>query len=237
MTRRILLADLGTLSIGALVLTMAATMDGGAPVPTPPPNGGRVARVDLGFVSAYVVVRDGAAALVDTGVPGSLDGIEAVVRNLGVSWSQVGDVVLTHQHMDHVGSLDDVLGRATEARVSAGRLDVPAIASSRPITALDDGDTVFGLQAIHTPGHTPGHISLLDPVAGLLIAGDALVGAEGGGVGGVGGPNPHYTPDMATAHESVRKLGTLVFDTVVFGHGEPVSGEASRHVAEQGRSL
>lgn len=234
MTRRILLADLGTLSIGALVLTMAATMDGGTPVPTPPAaGGGRVARVDLGFVSAYVVVRDGAAALVDTGVPGSLDGIEAVVRNLGVQWSQVGDVVLTHQHRDHVGSLDDVLGRATDARVSAGRLDVPAIASSRPITALDDGDTVFGLQAIHTPGHTPGHISLLDPVAGLLIAGDALAGADGG----VGGPDPQYTPDMATAHESVRKLGTLVFDTVVFGHGEPVSGEASRHVAELGRSL
>ncbi len=97
---------------------------------------------------------------------------------------------------------------------------------------MADGDSVFGLDVIATPGHTPGHICLLD-TSGVLVAGDALTG----GNGGVDGPNPQFTPDMETATQSVVKLAGLEFDVVYFGHGEPVTAGADQAVAELAESL
>jgi glyoxylase-like metal-dependent hydrolase (beta-lactamase superfamily II) len=184
-------------------------------------------RVSLGFVSAYVLARDGEVVVVDTGVEGSADDIEAALSAAGVGWGDVAHVVLTHQHPDHVGSLGEVLARAADAEVYAGEADVAAIDSPRPITAVADGAEVAGLQVVATPGHTAGHISVLDPAADLLVAGDALNGEDGKVVG----PNPQFTADLPTAHESVRKLAQLAFGAVVFGHGEPVTAEAAAQVA------
>ena len=78
-------------------------------------------------------------------------------------------------------------------------------------------------------------ISVLDPVARFLIAGDALNGEPDGG--GVLGPNPAFTADMSTAIESARKLGMLDFDDAYFGHGEPLLGDASAAVATLAASL
>jgi glyoxylase-like metal-dependent hydrolase (beta-lactamase superfamily II) len=86
---------------------------------------------------------------------------------------------------------------------------------------------VFGLEIIATPGHTPGHICVLDPIGGLLVAGDAL----NGNAGGVVGPNPQFSADMSMANESVKKLAAFTFDTILFGHGEPVIGGADDQVA------
>ena len=183
-------------------------------------------RVNLGFVSAYVLVRDGGTAIVDTGVEGSADAIGEVLTTADRDWSDVAHVLLTHRHGDHVGSLDAVLERAGEAQVYAGEQDIEAIASSRPITAVGDGEEVFGLQVVATPGHTPGHVSFLLP-GRLLLAGDALNGEDGGVVG----PNPQFTADMQEAMRSVGTLAELDFDTVVFGHGDPVEGDAAAQVA------
>jgi glyoxylase-like metal-dependent hydrolase (beta-lactamase superfamily II) len=79
---------------------------------------------------------------------------------------------------------------------------------------------VFGLQVVATPGHTPGHISVFDPGAKVLVTGDAINGTAEG----VSGPNPQYTADMATAKASVKKLAGLSFDAILFGHGDPVEG-------------
>ena len=184
-------------------------------------------RVNLGNVSAYILVRNGEAAVVDTGNRGSGDDIEAALVTAGIDWNAVGHVILTHHHGDHQGSLPDVLARAPEAAAYAGAADIPAIDSPRPLIAVGDGDHVFDLEIIETPGHTPGHISVLDTVGGLLVAGDALNGAGGGVIGA----NPRYTPDMDTAAQSIARLAERAFETVVFGHGDPVIGGASPQVA------
>ncbi len=185
-------------------------------------------RVHLGFVSAYVLARRGEATIVDTGVPGSESDIEASLGVLDLTWNDVSHVVVTHLHNDHQGSLPAVLELAPEATGYAGAADIPEIVSPRPLTAVDDNDTVFDLRIIATPGHTPGHISVLDEVGGLLVAGDALNGADGGVIGA----NPDFTTDMAVAEASVAKLAGFDYDTVVFGHGEPVIGGASALVAD-----
>jgi glyoxylase-like metal-dependent hydrolase (beta-lactamase superfamily II) len=184
-------------------------------------------RVDLGFVSAYVLVRGGEAAVVDTGVPGSDDDIAAALERLGLDWGAVGHVVITHQHDDHAGSAAAVLAAAPDAVGYAGAADIPAIAVPRPLVAVADGDTVFGLRVVATPGHTAGHIAVLDEIGGILVAGDAL-NTSGGTVTG---PNPGFTADMATAQTSVATLGGLRFETLLVGHGDPIPSGASAMVA------
>jgi len=122
-----------------------------------------------------------------------------------------------------VGGLPEVLEAAPNAIAYAGEADIPGITAPRDLQPLNDGDEVFGLQVIATPGHTPGHISVLDPIEGFLVAGDALNEESGMIIG----PNPRYTPDMDLAHASVKRLAERTFETVVFGHGDPFEGAAS----------
>lgn len=190
-------------------------------------------RVNLGFVSAYILTRGGEAAIVDTGIADSEGDIEGSLRAVGLGWTDVGHVIITHLHADHQGSLGAVMDAAAGAVGYAGTADIPQIRSPRALTGVGDGDRVFDLEIIDTPGHTPGHISILDRAGGLLVAGDAMNGADGGVVGA----NPDFTPDMATAADSIKKLAGFTFDTVVFGHGEPVVGGASAEVAALAASL
>lgn len=169
-------------------------------------------------VSAYVLSRGNDVTIVDTG-RGGVDPFVAALDALGTGWADVGDVVVTHLHGDHVGGLGEVLGTVPDAMAYAGTADVEAISSPRPLTGLNDGDEVAGLQIIGTPGHTAGHISVFDATSGVLVAGDALNTQEGA----VLGANPSFTADMATATESVRRLAALGVTTVLPGHGPPVT--------------
>lgn len=197
-----------------------------------PSSSGGVAwtRVNLGFVSAYVLVRGGEAAVVDTGVAGSADEIEAALTGIGLDWAAVAHVILTHKHPDHAGSLTDVLTAATAATGYAGAADLPSITSPRALTTVADGDDVFGLRIVATPGHTRGHVSVLDEAGGVLVAGDAL----GTATGTLAGSNPSFTEDASAAKATIVKLGTLHFETLLVGHGEPILTGASAQVAALG---
>jgi glyoxylase-like metal-dependent hydrolase (beta-lactamase superfamily II) len=69
---------------------------------------------------------------------------------------------------------------------------------------LHDGETwpfCGGLQVIHTPGHTPGHIALLLQKSNILLCGDAANITDGAW----SGANPVFTQDMALAGLSLLK--------------------------------
>jgi glyoxylase-like metal-dependent hydrolase (beta-lactamase superfamily II) len=184
-------------------------------------------RVDLGFVSAYVVIRGSEAAVVDTGVSGSEGSIEAALGTVDLGWDAVSHLILTHHHPDHVGSMPAVLSAAAAATGYIGQGDLDNVSGPRELLGLKDGDDVFGLTVIGTPGHTAGHISLLDPVASVLIAGDALNGNNGA----VAGPNPQFSEDHNEALATVGKVAGYEYETIYFGHGEPVFEGASALVA------
>ncbi len=190
-------------------------------------------RVNLGFVSAYILYRGGEAALVDTGVSGSAGSIADALAEVGLGWDSVGQVILTHKHPDHVGSINEVIEATSSAALFAGAPDIPAINTDQPVTAVGDGDRVFDLDIIETPGHTPGHISVLDPAAGILVTGDALNG-EGGRVVGA---NPSFSEDMDLADASVVQLAGFDYEVALFGHGEPILEGASGAVAELASTL
>lgn len=191
----------------------------------------RWARATLGSVSAYVLARGTEAAIVDTGNPGSADDIGATLATLGLSYGDVRHVLLTHYHNDHIGSTTEVLAQAAGAVAHAGELDLDEIGAGSidvdDIRALRGGEEVFGLEVLHTPGHTEGHIAVIDHDAGLLVAGDALTADADG----VAGPNPRFTTDLDTAHDSVRRLAELSFNTLLVGHGDPIESGADASVA------
>lgn len=217
-----------TASTSAATATTAA-LTTAAPTTTP----AEYLRVDLGFVSAYVVVRGSEAAVVDTGVSGSDGEIEAALGTAGLGWDAVGHIILTHHHPDHIGSVPAVMTAAAGATGYIGEADRGNVSAPRELIGLSDGDEVFGMLVIGTPGHTAGHISMLDPVASVLVAGDAI----NGGNGGVLGPNPEFSQDHDQALATVGKMAGYEYETVYFGHGEPVLRGASQLVATLAESL
>lgn len=190
-------------------------------------------RVNLGFVSAYVLARGSDMAIVDTGVTGSEADILSAIETLGGQWGDVQHVILTHAHGDHTGSLEAILSNAPAAAGHAGTADLGNISAQQEINGLEDGDEVFGLQIIGTPGHTPGHISVYDETSGILLAGDAMNGEDGG----ITGANPRFTEDMDLASDSIKRLSSRTVDTVLFGHGEPVIEDAQAALAALAESL
>jgi glyoxylase-like metal-dependent hydrolase (beta-lactamase superfamily II) len=230
--RRWVLRQSGRGLLGFAVLGMAACSDGGEPVPASGSAQGLAwSRVDLGFVSAYVLVRGDEAAVVDTGVEGSAEAIGAVLEDAGPGWDGVRHVVLTHKHPDHAGSVSEVLSRSDRATGYVGAADLDAVAADN-LRALADGDEVFGLQVLGTPGHTPGHMAVFDPDTKLLVAGDAL-----NNDGRLTGANPGFSEDMDAAAASVRKLAALAPGTILVGHGSPVTDGAAAALAALADSL
>jgi glyoxylase-like metal-dependent hydrolase (beta-lactamase superfamily II) len=96
-----------------------------------------------------------------------------------------------------------------------------------PVDDTLDGNgplPVRGFSAVHTPGHTAGHVSyLLDRAGGVLFVGDA---AGGGRHGKVRRSPRMMTADMAAAEASVARLAGLEFQVAVFGHGRAITGGA-----------
>ncbi len=95
---------------------------------------------------------------------------------------------------------------------------------------LEDGEELplyGGLTVIHTPGHTPGHISLYFPRHRVLISGDAMRVVNGQ----LEGPGPEVTPDMPTAMASLSKVPADV-EYVLCYHGGLFGPAAGRRLQE-----
>jgi glyoxylase-like metal-dependent hydrolase (beta-lactamase superfamily II) len=87
-----------------------------------------------------------------------------------------------------------------------------------------------GIQVIHTPGHSAGHIALLIKNEGVLIAGDSCSNGAGLGLSIV-------YEDKPLGVQSLQKLAALDFDTAVFGHGKPLRQSANQKMKEKFTSI
>jgi hydroxyacylglutathione hydrolase len=179
------------------------------------------------------------ALVVDPG-----DEVSRILDLLGRHKLKVKAIVSTHAHIDHVGGLSK-LHKYTGAPVMMHREDLP-LYQAMDIQAsflgvmppditdvhqlLTDGDALqwgsLEVQVIHTPGHTPGSVSLYMPIeagkitlaAPQLFAGDTLFAGSIGRTDLWGG-------SMEAIMDSLRgKLMALPDDTVVHpGHGPTTS--------------
>ena len=177
---------------------------------------------------------DEMAVLIDTGFPGQIEDIQVEMEKVGVSFDKLQVVILTHQDIDHRGSLPELLQRCrSNIKVYAHELDKPYIEGDLPL--LKDGnvenrpkgkvsDTMIdgqelpycgGILILHTPGHTPGHISLYLKQSKILVAGDSMYSVNGM-LGGIHAPT---TINIKEAQQSLKKYLNLDIESVVCYHG------------------
>jgi glyoxylase-like metal-dependent hydrolase (beta-lactamase superfamily II) len=216
-----------------------------------------VHQVDGVNANVYVLKNGEELTVVDAGMPGNAEKILSYVRKLGEQPSSISTIVLTHCHIDHVGSAYE-LRKATNAKVAihvedadflAGKRAVPVskgvvgrlfrvgffffrFHTFQPDITLKEGDIIAGLKVIHTPGHTPGSIALIDPKRELIFVGDNLAYR-----GKISMNYDLFTPDVDQAKLSIKKISELEFETMLSGHGGPLKPKASDRVKEFCTSL
>jgi len=154
------------------------------------------------FRDNYIwLLRRGATAVVVD--PGDAAVVE---RHLAGHGLQLGAILITHHHADHIGGVTALT--AERAIPVFGPAAEPIVGVNRPLAEGDAVDLpVLGvrLQALEVPGHTRTHIAYLAP--GALFCGDTLFSAGCGRL--LGGT-------AAQLHDSLRRLADLPDDTAVY---------------------
>lgn len=126
-------------------------------------------------VNAFVLRRGNNIALIDTLMrPDHSEVILGALGHADAGFADINYIVLTHHHPDHSGGLATINDRSPQAQILCGAADIDALRGSTGITAdaVEDGDTVVGLDVIPTPGHTPGHLCLFDRDSSTMFLGD-----------------------------------------------------------------
>lgn len=212
--------------------------------------------------NCYFVREKNGLTLIDTGLPGSANGILAAAKQENLPITRI---VLTHAHGDHVGSLDqlsqalpsaEVAFTARTARFLSGDLTLTAdepqaklrgdfvLRQTKPTRLLAPGDRIGSLEVIAAPGHTPDHIAFWDTRDGTLIAGDAFQTKAGLAIAGVMRwlfPFPALaTWHLPTALATARRLRHLNPAWLAVGHGQVLENPAElmeRAIAEAEQRL
>ena len=220
----------------------------------------RVSR--YGMVNAYLVREDDGLTVIDTAIGGSEKAILGAAAELGMP---IRRIVLTHAHGDHVSSLDALAAELPDAEVSISAREARLLdkdmtmdpgepedklrggfpgTATKPTRQLAPGELVGSLEVVASPGHTPGHIALLDSRDGTLFCGDAF--STLGGTATCAKVNLLFPlPGLATWHkptalESCRALRARKPRVLATGHGAIVENPVAAMdaaIAKAARSL
>jgi len=214
----------------------------------------RIPTAPADLINSYLFRdADGQLTLVDAGMRSAPKRVAAALRWLGHSPSDVSRILLTHAHPDHAGGLAK-LAAQTAATVVAHERDASYVRAGRApsrdgtFTAgrifnrlgsgkfaaaevgseLVDGqvlDIAGGIEIVHTPGHTPGHVALLHRASGILITGDSIFNIR----------RMRWSPkvlctDFALTKTTAQRLGELDYSMAAFTHGPEIRDQAREEI-------
>ncbi len=213
------------------------------------------ASANMAHANVYLVINGKELTVIDTGTSGNAQKTVKYIQKLGYQPTDVKTIILTHFHMDHMGSAKE-LKDLTNAKVAVYVDDADYVSGKKPLPKpknilfravssfvkpapvpvdiiLKEGDKIAGLTVIHTPGHTPGSIMLLDEERQVLFAGDTLRydGKK------ISGAPEQFSTDPNQVRESIAKASTLNFDIMLPGHGEILKPNASEEIKKFNETL
>lgn len=203
-----------------------------------------------GFGNAFILVDDD-VTLVDAGLARRCDKLTAAVNSIGREVTNIALTHHHFDHMGCLSMLGTgerrIFAHPIDADVVRGDRAIPGLSVGgvrklmvtvlRPLLfggdpprcrvdcEIVEGDEIpgsGGLRAVHTPGHTAGHVSFIHPAKRVLFVGDAAANQRRLSL-----PPPFMTEDMDEAKRSLRKIASFDFDTAVFGHGKVIRGNAN----------
>jgi len=213
------------------------------------------ASANMAHANVYLVINGKELAVIDTGTSGKAQKTVEYVKKIGYQPGDVKTIILTHFHMDHMGSAKE-LKDLTNAKVAVHTEDADFVSGKKPSpkpknilfravssfvkpapvqvdVILKEGDKIANLAVFHTPGHTLGSIVLLDEERKVLFAGDTLRydGKK------ISGAPEQFSADLNKARESIAKISTLNFDIMLPGHGETLKPNASEEIKKFNETL
>jgi glyoxylase-like metal-dependent hydrolase (beta-lactamase superfamily II) len=198
----------------------------------------------FGMINCFLVREADGFTMVDTGLRGSASAILRAASLLGAS---IRRIVLTHAHIDHIGSLDSLVAAQPSAELAIGKREARLLAKDLTLDAgekgktllgftgakavpsrlLAEGDRIGSLMAVTSPGHTPGHMAYLDVRDSALITGDAFTTQTGLVVAGVFKPlfpfPALFSWNALVSAKSAAKLRNLNPSMLAVGHGETIT--------------
>jgi len=179
------------------------------------------------------IIRSGTAMVIDPGLRAFIPRLYQGMRRDGLEPEEVRLVVVTHCHPDHMEGSQEFAKLG--ARVAMSREEEHFLKEIGPHLArmlgmkmpdisldlyLEEGELAVGeeqFQVLHTPGHSPGEMSLFWKQTGVLFSGDVIFQQ---GVGRTDFPGG----DGGLLKASIERLRALHPTMVLSGHGEIVSG-------------
>jgi hydroxyacylglutathione hydrolase len=180
--------------------------------------------------NAYLVRGKSRNLMIDVGLSSNYPALLECLNHLGCPPDKIDLVILSHEHLDHIGAAYHFSGRSIIAahRLAANKImlrdDFSMLRKmfnepNMPINVdiwLEEGNLIdlgnFRLNVMYTPGHTSACISLFDQDQGLLFAADTLM--PGGVMGGVFGSG-----SISDYIQSLERLKGLNSKILLSGHG------------------
>jgi glyoxylase-like metal-dependent hydrolase (beta-lactamase superfamily II) len=212
----------------------------------------KIIPISFGMVKAFLIKRD-KYVLIDTGLPGKLKAIKEELKKNHVDPKDISLIVCTHNHTDHVGEVHNLKeltkakvaihkseadtlreGKSTETKPTGlfGKVISKFFKnpSFKPVTAdilIEDELDMNGFgvdgKIIHTPGHTPGSLTIV-LADGEIIVGDMLSGKKSGEE--YKADLPIFATDMGRLKESLKQIVKLSPRIIHNSHGVPIDVKA-----------
>lgn len=159
--------------------------------------------------NTYLIESEAGLVVLDPGPEGHPEHVEAIMRHTG---GQVGFILISHTHHDHVGAAEELKQKTGAPTVG---FQVSGLDTFDADIKLGDGETIAGMAAVHTPGHALDHLCFSLPVRNgdkVLFSADHVMSWSTSVVSPPGG-------DMKDYFNSLDKLLKRDDDVYLPGHG------------------